>query len=167
MRRFRLLSAVVGFGIGALANVPPGAAQNALPPQAVQALAQPSSVELFSLEPWAMPGGPSERFHDRSVLGSTDLSVADGLKAAHALSTAVAGWDGIDAGCFDPRQALRVRSPQGTFDFLVSYQCHNLEVYQNNKLLVRIGIFGDSRELTDLLDAEKIPLSRSGQFSAH
>lgn len=150
-------------GLLTVACGPAWADDNALPDDAAQALHAATNGQLYSLEPWAMPGGPSDRLHDRAVLGDTELNRKDAHEVAEAIGAAVAGWDGIKVGCFDPRQAFRVQSGRVTYDFLLSYQCHALEVYKNGAIDARLGMFGDPRALNDLLTAEKIPLSRSGQ----
>jgi hypothetical protein len=138
--------------------------ENKLPPEAEQALRAPGKVTLYSLEPWDIPLPGAHALRNRRILGQIEL---DGERRATVIGefkSAVANWDGMIAMCFDPRHALRVKAKAHTYDFLLCYECHQLYVYRDDKLLTRLGAAGSPKVLNELLGAAKIPLSRSGEM---
>jgi hypothetical protein len=138
--------------------------ENKLPPEAEQALRAPGKVTLYSLEPWDIPLPGAHALRNRTILGQIEL---DGERRATVIAefkSAVANWDGMIAMCFDPRHALRVKAKAHTYDFLLCYECHQLYVYRDDKLLARLGAAGSPKALNELLSAAKVPLSRSGEM---
>lgn len=134
---------------------------NNLPTEAAQALQAPTQVILYSLEPWERTTARGKNLHGYKILGRTTLDPKQTQIAVAAFQTAVSGWDGMLAMCFDPRHALQVTSNGKTYDFLLCYACHQLYVYRGEKLLAGIGASGSSKALNSLLTAAKIPLSKS------
>lgn len=137
--------------------------ENTLPPAAAQALRAPGRVVLYSLEPWDHPAAGEKTFHKVRILGRTELDGTRSAAAIAELEAAVAGWDGLRAACFDPRHALRVTAKGHTYDFLLCYDCHQLEVYRDNKDFASLGAAGSPQVLDELLSAAKVPLSWSAR----
>jgi len=138
-----------------------GSTENKLPAEAEQALRAPGKVVLYSLEPWERPAKGDKTLHYFKVLGRTELDRQQGATAIAEFKSAVAGWDGMRAACFDPRHALRVTAKAHTYDFLLCYACHLLSVYRDNKLLATVGAAGSPQALNELLSAARIPISKT------
>lgn len=89
-------------------------------------------IALFSLEPdLAKPS--AAKFHGYPILGSTMLSDPE---RRIILERFVAGIDvhpTIAAACFLPRHGLRVKSHGHTLDFLICFQCIQVEIYRDNE----------------------------------
>ena len=137
------------------------AQENKLPAEAEQALRAPGKVTLYSLEPYPPPVPRDKTLHGRKVLGQTEL---DGERRATAIAefkSAVSHWDGMIALCFNPRHAIRVTANGHTYDFLLCYECHQLYIYRDDKLLKELGAAGSPKVLNELLSTAKVPLSES------
>lgn len=142
--------------------------ENKLPPEAEQALRAPGKVTLYSLEPWDEPTPSDKTLQNVKVLGRTELDREQGATAIAEFKSAVSGWDGLIAACFDPRHALRVKAKAHTYDFLLCYECHQLYIYRDDKLLTTLGAAGSPKVLNGLLSAAKVPLSTSAEkIAAH
>jgi hypothetical protein len=135
--------------------------KNELPTAAAQALRTAGRVTLYSLEPWESPAAGEETLHQFKVLGRTDLDRKQSAEASAAFQSAISGWDGLIAACFDPRHAIRVRAAGHTYDFLLCYACHVLYVYEDSKLLTSLGASGSAKALNGLLSAAQVPLSQT------
>jgi hypothetical protein len=138
---------------------PAAGTSNNLPADVEQALRAPDNVILYSLEPWEQPAPSDEALHHVKVLGHAELDRKRAAIAIGEFRSAVSGWDGRIAMCFDPRQALRVTTNNCTYDLLLCYACHQLYVYQGDKRIVSLGASGSSKILNGLLSAAKVPLS--------
>jgi len=137
-----------------------GALHNNLPPDAAEALRAPEKVVLYSLEPVAPPGEKTNNFNGYKILGHVDLVQDQAVKAIVELKSVVSAWDGVVAECFEPRHALRVTAGNHTYDFLLCYECHQLEVYRDGKSIASLGATGSPKVLNGLLSAANIPLPR-------
>lgn len=151
-----------------LSTAAPGisaASENELPADAAEALRSGSGVVIYSLEPYEPEGGEgtgSERLHGFQVLGRAALDPADARAAVAEFETAIAGWDGAVAMCFDPRHALRIESGGHTFDFLLCYDCNELAVYRDGAQVASIGITGSPRALDEMMAGLGLALSETG-----
>jgi len=134
---------------------------NALPAEAQQSLHSGGHAVLYSLEPWGDPEKKVARFHGFEILGQSELSPAQESSAVAAFDAAIAGFDGAIASCFDPRVAIRIQANGHTYDFLLCYSCHQLEMYRDNKSLPGIGAAGSPKALNELLTSLRVPLSHS------
>lgn len=145
-----------------LAAAPHARAQpNVLSAEAKAALHSGGPAILYSLEPWADPDEKAARLHNFEILGQSPLSVSQRSTAVEAIDAAIAGFDNVVASCFDPRHALRIQSNGHTYDFLLCYSCHQLEIYRDDKWLESLGAAGSPAVLNALLDSLRVPLSHS------
>ncbi|MFT3807095.1 hypothetical protein [Arenimonas sp.] len=138
--------------------------KNELPAQVAAVLRTATVVQIYSLEPVPMPNRPSsgERWYGYEVLGKTMLDADSSKLAIEAFEKAVANWDGMIAGCFDPRHALRIEAEGHTWDFLLCYDCHQLEVFRDGKHLDGVGAAGSPEALNELMLAKGLVLSKTG-----
>jgi len=136
-------------------------AQNVLPDEALQVLRAPSSATFYSLEPWERPKPEDKTLHGYKILGQTPLEPKQEQVVATAFQKAVGDWDGMIAACFDPRHALRISSGGHTYDFLLCYNCHQLYVYKDDKVLASVGAAGSPKFLNSLLTAAHVAVSQT------
>jgi hypothetical protein len=142
--------------------------RNEIPDGAARALASASKVTLYSLEPWAKAGT-----REHLVLGQVDLTGAAAAKAVAAFQSTVASkvlcsgffrrechTAGV-ALCFNPRHELRVVANGQSYEFLLCYQCHRMEVFQNGRPVAALAVTGSPKVLNDLLEQANIPLAKS------
>ena len=137
------------------------AGSNVLGAEAQQALHSGKHAVLYSLEPWSDPTKKVARLHGFEILGQSKLSSTQESSAVTAFDAAIAGFDGAIAACFDPRVAIRIQANGHTYDFLLCYSCHQLEVYRDNESLPGIGAAGSPKALNELLTRLHVPLSHS------
>jgi hypothetical protein len=117
---------------------------------------------LFSLEPEDRPHSTSGTLQGFKILGKANLTRSQAQLAANAFLKAAKDWDGMSADCFNPRVALRILSQGHTFDFLLCYECQELDVYEDGKIMVSLGASGSPKILNSILAAAHVPLSKSG-----
>jgi hypothetical protein len=137
------------------------AGSNVLGAEAQQALHSGKHAVLYSLEPWSNPTKKVGRLHGFEILGQSKLSSTQESSAVAAFDAAIAGFNGATAACFDPRVAIRIQANGHTYDFLLCYSCHQLEVYRDNESLPGIGAAGSPKALNELLASLNVPLSHS------
>ncbi len=137
------------------------AEKNEVPPEVVKALHAPDKVTLYSLEPWEQPTDKDEKLHGFKILGQSELDAKQTVIAVREFETAVSGWDGAIAMCFDPRQALRVSANKHTYDLLLCYACHQLYIYRDGESMAQLGAHGSSKILKDLLTEVGLPISKT------
>src|SRR4051794_41141887 len=78
------------------------AAEPQIPADALKALKESKTFELYALSPIEAQEG--DRFHDYPILGSTKLDAEQAKPLVAALQAGVAeNRDGIVAACFNPR----------------------------------------------------------------
>jgi hypothetical protein len=157
--KFLVISILALAATGALQAATP--APNVIPDEALQVLSSPNKATFYSLEPWERPKPGSKNFHSYKILGKTDLEPKAEQVVANAFQKAVADWDGRIAMCFDPRHALQISSGGHTYDFLLCYNCHQLYIYKDDKLLASLGAAGSPKFLNGLLVASHVPVSQT------
>jgi len=134
---------------------------NALPAEASQALHSSGHAAIYSLEPWQDPDKKVARFQGYEILGKSDLSDAQKSVAVGAFDSAIAGWDGAVAMCFDPRHALRTQFKGHVYDFLLCYSCQQMQVFRDGELIGGAGVAGSPDVLNHLMTSLQLPLSHS------
>jgi hypothetical protein len=147
--------------LGTIAHRCEARSRNRLPPSAAQALSAFNTVILYSLEPEEEADASDPRLHYFKILGETELNRKRTATAIEAFKRAISNWDGIIAYCFNPRQAIRVAARGHTYDFLLCYECHQLYVYEDDKLLRVLGAAGSPEVLDNLLTAVALPLAKT------
>ena len=134
---------------------------NTIPVDAVRALHESRSGDLYSLEPWAHRPGRGAALYRFQILGKKRIDGVAYKAAAEELEAAVGRWDETMAACFDPRHALHVTSRGHKFEFLLCYACHQMAVYRDGKRIGTLGIAGSAKPMNALLAAAKLPISKS------
>jgi hypothetical protein len=123
------------------------------------ALEHASKLTLYSVEPLAQQLESIERIHEYPVLGSVLISSNETRPTiAQAIRRGVANWNKQHYACFDPRHCVRAVCGPFTYDFLICYDCHRIEVYRGNVLIGVTGITDVPKTLNDILIASNVPL---------
>jgi hypothetical protein len=105
---------------------------NEIPRDANAALDWPARLELFSLEP--SEDMSEQGFHGWKVLGKTDvLNMAQRKPLVAAFRNGVEEHDGSVALCFWPRHAIRLRNGERTMEFVICFECLQVEVFRNGE----------------------------------
>jgi TPR repeat protein len=161
----KLLAAGLLVGIPALGYVfisVPHPAPPKLPEEVLKALDSPSSITLYSIQPWGGPDLPEWDFHGHHQNGHVELKQKKAKQAIAALNDAISrGNAGLESLCLiNPRHALRVISSGNTYDILICYECGQLELYKNDQPLPFSGSIGSKPDaLNRLLQQSGIPLA--------
>lgn len=150
-----------------------GSKENKLPADATAALQHGSSFVLYSLLPEFAPGvgfdddlfAPPEekkkkdaskpvfeRLHDFPILGRTNLvNVEDRNTVVASILDSMKAWNGIAAGCFHPRHALRVTHKDIVFDFVICFECFTIKLYRGGGLHGHVNVIGRPDKLDQIL----------------
>jgi TPR repeat protein len=130
--------------------------------EVLKALNSPSTITLYSLQPWGGPDLPEWDFHGHHQNGHVALNQEKARQAIAALNDAISkGAAGVQSLCIiNPRHALRVISSGNTYDILICYECGQLELYKNGQSLPFSGSIGSKPDvLNRLLKQAGIPLA--------
>ncbi|HVS35057.1 MAG TPA: hypothetical protein VMS17_05710 [Gemmataceae bacterium] len=115
-------AAALAFAAGAVR------AEDKLPDAARTALEKADQIDVMSLDPAGDEKG-KDAFHDYKVLSKTTVKDGDARKEiTTALEKGVAEGGPI-AKCFEPRHGLHVVYQDKTYDFLICYQCSQIQVF--------------------------------------
>ena len=158
MRNRLAISLFLLAGLVGTADASPG---HALPADLAKILHEAKQVELYSLEPWFDEDAKETKWHGFVLLGHATLTAADSKLAVAALDSAIKAAKGGDQFCFEPRHALRFESGGHKYDFLLSYECQQLEVFRDDVGVASLGAAGTPAALNRLLKAAKVPVSQS------
>jgi hypothetical protein len=147
---------------------------NRLPKEAIDALNTGKEVILYSLDPGPRPDspppelGPEGGLNGFKILGK--LSLTDPKQrsiAVDALNAAIRAADyRLMAACFVPRHAIRVTAGNKTFDFMICYQCRQIQLFEQGVSKAVIGIPDAPESLNKLLTEAKIPLAEVWKSAA-
>ena len=85
-------------------------------------------IDVLSLDP---QGGEESKdaFHDYKAPARATVKDDDARNAVAAVLKGVAESDGAIAKCFEPRHGLHVVYKGKTYDFLICYQCTQIQVF--------------------------------------
>lgn len=136
--------------------------KNELPAEVALVLHSPDKGTLYSLEPWEKAAPTERTLHGFKVIGQMELDRRHAKAVAADFKTAIARREGPRALCFNPRHALSVTSGGATYDFLLCYECGQLEVFSGDRLIADLSALGTAKTLNAILSANNVPLSRSG-----
>jgi hypothetical protein len=161
-RQLRWACGALGLIAGLAWLIPSGNA-NHLPREADRILNNAVRSMLYSLDPGNMTQARSPVFGYCTVLGRTELNQAQTTEAAKALNEAIAGSNGAAAACFNPRHALEIEADGHTYDYVVCYECQQLDVFKDGVQVASVLVKGPPQVLNDLLRANNIPLAKQDE----
>jgi hypothetical protein len=131
---------------------------NHLPALVERALTKATSATLHSLspEPVSTSRQRQDSFRNYKIVRTVRISSRAALQAVSAaIRNGVSTWDDEQyPGGFKPRYGLRINSPEGAFDFVISYETTMLVVYfgsSNTSPRPYYGIADTHKVLDDLL----------------
>ena len=136
--------------------------KNELPTEVALVLHAPDKGTLYSLEPWDKAAPTDRTLHGFKIIGQMDLDRRRAKSVAAEFRAAIARREGPMALCFDPRHALSVTSGGATYDFLLCYECGQLEVFSGDRLIADLSARGTAKTLNAIFSENNVPLSRSG-----
>lgn len=133
-----------------------------LPADFESALMSASTATLYSIQPYGGPDVPELDFHGHHQLGHLDLQGAQAKEAISTVREAISsGKANTYSMCvINPRHGLRIVSQGNTYDFLICYECRQLEIFKNGKEAKFNGIIGGKPDdLNNILTKGNIPLA--------
>ena len=94
----------------------------------LRALRSDPEAVFYSIEPWSEANG-QQGFRGHHIVGQHRLAVQGEREAIAGWIAAAArgAWD--RAACFNPRHGFRARGPEGTYDFLLCFECGQAVVH--------------------------------------
>ncbi len=132
--RYRLRTLLILMAVGPLLFIG-GCAEkgppNVIPSPETAALESGEQFELLSLEPLDGQVDDEDGFHGWKVLGRTTLDQQTRLNLVAALKKGVAEIGGA-ASCFRPRHGIRVKHDDKVFDFVICFECMQVETYADS-----------------------------------
>ena len=133
-----------------------------MPPNAVAALESAHTFELLSLSPEHLSEPPADAFHRCKVLGSTKVTdPAVRTRLIAALKQGVAeNVDGMVAGCFNPRHGIRVIVNGQTTDFVICFECLQVEMHSGGAKSSFLTMSSLQSEFDKVLQAAGVPLAK-------
>ena len=91
-------------------------------------------IELLSLDPVPSIEKLKDGFHGWKVLGKTAVKDAEvRKKLVAAFKKGVADNDGMAAFCFNPRHGIRAIHDGKTVDFVICFECFQVQSYVGDK----------------------------------
>jgi hypothetical protein len=131
-----------------------------MPVVAWRALGDANEYELLSLEPRL--SGPD--FYGHTILGGTKVVDAETReKLNRALRLGVRENNGEEMACFNPRHGIRVTRDGVTTDFVICFECRQVEVFRGGKQIAFFLISGSPQGVFDeVLKGANVPLAAKG-----
>ena len=156
-RRLQLL-AVLLFALLSHAE----AARPRLPADVYRALDSPSEIALYSTNPdsQAFHWWFSRWFHGYRIIGQ--ISVTDPIQRRQVATVVrqAARTYIADTKCvFSPRHAVRLSSGAHTYDFLICFECLQMEVYSDDQRVADLSIGGSPDVLNRILHSARISVA--------
>src|SRR5438034_1378613 len=108
--------------------------ENKIPDELQAILEKAEKFELLSLSPEHLQEKPKDGFHGWRILGKTAMKDADArMNLVAAFKKGVAENKGIVARCFNPRHGIRVTHDGKTADFVICFECYQVQAYVGDK----------------------------------
>jgi hypothetical protein len=133
--------------------------RNAIPAPAEAILEQADHFELLSLDPQLQLSPQGGDFHGYRILGSAVITDTETRKKlVFAFKKAIAENFGVEAACFNPRHGIRVTRNGKEADFVICFQCAQVEVYGD--VQSHILISNSAQQLFDrVLVSQGVPVA--------
>ncbi|MDB5333036.1 MAG: hypothetical protein JWP03_4187 [Phycisphaerales bacterium] len=128
-----------------------------MPGVAARALADADRYELLSLRPF--PFKPE--FYNHEILGRTTVTdAATRQRLNAALQSGVRESDGTAMACFNPRHGIRVTRAGETTDFLICFECRQVQVWRDGKKIATFLTSASPQSVFDeVLQKAHVPLA--------
>jgi len=127
----------------------------------------PDQMTLFSLDGRKMLKGGSdptydgEHFYRTPVLGKIDVAAAaDRRHLMQAMNEGLNDTGAVQAKCFWPRHGIRATTDGNTVDYLICFQCCQMQVYSGEQKTTLFTIGNSPQEAFDrFIAAAGLPLA--------
>jgi len=138
------------------------AARPRLPADVFRALDRPTEISLYSTnpDPEAFHWWFSHWFHDYRIIGR--VSVVDPVErrqVAAVVRHAAQTYLGETKCMFSPRHGVRLSSGPKTYDFLICFECLQMQVYSGDQVIAALSIGGSPEALNRILHAAHIRIA--------
>lgn len=136
---------------------------NPLPSMAGRALENPSDFELLSIDPDRNNKVKGAGFRDWAILGKTQIDDRRTReKLVSAFEDGVGKSDGSVALCFNPRHGMRFVHNGSTYEFLICFECSQVQWYIDGERQEDILIADSPKPVFDsVLKRFDLPLADS------
>lgn len=139
----------------------------ALPYAARQALENGEEFELLSLEPTILRKDGKDAFHRWKILGRMQITNQTARSAIVREFVSGVGYR-APYNCFDPRHAIRVTWKGVTHDFVICFECQQVEWFRGADESKWILINGDPEPPFDsILRRNGIPLAPKDMMTTY
>jgi hypothetical protein len=134
-----------------------------LPAEVFRALDTPTEITLYSTDPdsRAFHWWFSRWFYGYRIIGQ--VAVADLVQrrqVATVVRHAAQTYTGDTKCIFSPRHAVRLFSGSKTYDFLICFECSQMEVYSGDQFVAKLSIDGSPEALNRILGAAHIRIAQ-------
>ncbi len=122
----------------------------------------PSTLTLLSLHPDSRSAHWfNTKFHGFRVLGQIPItSPIERQQITETIRRVLRDYAGVDSKCiFSPRHGVHIVSGGQTYDFLICFDCQEMEGYVGDRHIFQRSIRGGAGILTTLLRAAKIRIA--------
>src|SRR4051812_32067292 len=103
-----------------------------IPTDAARALEEAEQYELYSILPRQEPAESRPEFHYYPVLGK--VSIGDRAARERLTAALKAGSNSGDPkACFEPRHGIRVRTGERVIDFVICFECNQVQIWTNDQ----------------------------------
>jgi hypothetical protein len=158
MKRQLLILTLLLLGFAARAS----AARPRLPEKVFRALDSPSEIILFSLHPdphaahWF-----THTFHDYRILGQVPIiSAIQRRQVAGLVKHAAQTYVGDTKCIFSPRHGVHLRSGSETYDFVICFECLQMEIYSGDQRLAFLSVAGSPDTLNYILRSAHVRIAK-------
>jgi hypothetical protein len=151
--RWIIVGVIALVAFGALAHL----RSNGIPRAAWNALANADRFELLSLN----PDLSKPDYYGHEVLGQTTITdAATRERLNEAFQSGVRANDGRMMACFNPRHGIRVTHAGVTTDFVICFECRQVQVWRGNQKIA-FFLVSDSPQpvFDDVLKSAGVPLA--------
>lgn len=101
-----------------------------------------------------------EEFHGFPVLGKVEIDKASDRKAiVNAVHEGIAQSNGMKARCFVPRHGLRVETNDNAIDYVICFECLQIDTYANGERTNKPTTSAPQAMLNQYLKAANVPLA--------
>jgi hypothetical protein len=136
-----------------------------MPRVAVRALTNADQYELLSLQPYmgTMTSPDAPRFYDHEIIGRTQvIDTAVRAKLNEALQRGVREMTDPNKvrACFNPRHGIRVTRAGITTDFVICFECRQIEVWRGGTVIAAFPTSSSPQPVFDeVLERAGVPLA--------
>lgn len=140
--------AVAAFAAALALAAGPAPDEAKLPDAARTALEKADQIDVLSIDPQGGETG-KDAFHEYKVLARTTVKDADARKDIAAAVEKGVAEGGPIAKCFEPRHGLHVVFKDKTYDFLICYQCSQIQIFTGSAEAETVATSGASKATLD------------------